>query len=151
MKLSKIWVGLILASLLVNVLFLSYLVANNSNLDNLYAPTAHEYLQLQIDIRTLYYVNLVSNKVRSFGAKVYPGRGESDVLLHVNWTSHGDAETKTGISANLAKDMETLLKQMHYRGAWGSNAVITCVQNEFVSGKLREIRRFERHVDTSTR
>lgn len=149
MKISKVWVGLILASLLINVLFLSYIVANNSNLHSRYPLTAHEYLQTRMDIRMLYYVGIVSKPVFPLGARVYPGIGDSDVLLNISWFAHGDAQNKHVISTKLAEDLETLLKSMHEKGIWGPNPVITCVQYEVVNDEFVEIHRFERRVDTT--
>ena len=145
MRLSKFWLGMIIAGFIVNVLSLSYIVANNRGQLQPFTMTRIDYLELLMKNHALFYMARYDLKLTS--VYLSAGSADSDVELRINWE---DDVQVLGRSENIIRDvlvdlLEIEITHMYKLNSWESNPRITCIQK---IGDV-EVSRIDRRVSTT--
>lgn len=153
MKLSKFWMCVLIAGLIVNVLSLSYIVANKKGQHQPYTMTRLEYVKLQMKDIELSWKRIYSD----LGSVILsPGASDADMHIEITWNP---SVQSIGLRENTMRDrlvneLASLLKIMHRSGNWDPNPTILCIQEIIYMNKDRnefkavEINRIQKRVST---
>lgn len=128
MKLSKVWIILIIAVLLVNVLTLSYIVANKKAQYDAYMMTRMDYINIVMDIHANSYT--ARHQLDLSNVALYAGDADSEVHMEITWGKDTKfiGELENAVRDAFVNILAAELKLMYQLGNWESNPLILCVQ-----------------------